>query len=86
MSANQVCPSCGGHKPALMACRDCGFKYVVAGRPPEPAKPNVLVKPKITAESIPRSQYRAVVEEGASKPQVIIKTKKRRQYTIPSEE
>ncbi|GDY25919.1 MULTISPECIES: hypothetical protein [unclassified Agarivorans] len=81
MSSNQKCPSCGGHKPALMACRDCGFTYTVTSRPPAAAKPVTPV-----AKSVPRSEYRAVMEEGGPKSQVVIKTKKRRTYTIPSEE
>ncbi|MEE1675881.1 hypothetical protein SNR37_001208 [Agarivorans aestuarii] len=80
MSSNQKCPACGGHKPALMACRDCGFTYSVTSRPPAATKPVPQAKP------VPRSEYRAVVEEGGAKAKVVIKTKKRRTYTIPSEE
>ncbi len=89
MSSNQICPSCGGHKPALMACRDCGFTYSVTSRPAtKPEAEAKLSKPKIKdkAKAIPRSEYRAVREEAGNKPQVIIKTKKRRTYTIPNEE
>ncbi|WP_427981345.1 hypothetical protein [Agarivorans sp.] len=85
MSSNQICPSCGGHKPALMACRDCGFTYGVTSRPAEEPKPEATAKPT-KPKAIPRSEYRAVREEAGNKPQVIIKTKKRRTYTIPSEE
>lgn len=69
-----------------MACRDCGFTYKVTSRPAAEPKPKAETKPAKAKTSIPRSEYRAVREEGGNKPQVIIKTKKRRTYTIPSEE
>jgi hypothetical protein len=68
-----------------MACRDCGFTYSVTSRPAEEPKPEATAKPT-KPKAIPRSEYRAVREEAGNKPQVIIKTKKRRTYTIPSEE
>ncbi|RKF21464.1 hypothetical protein DBZ36_02100 [Alginatibacterium sediminis] len=80
MSSNSVCPQCGGHKPSLMACQDCGFKLAVVSRPP--TKPEVSDKP-ITLPSYGRSYQ--VQNENQNRSDVVIKVKKKRTYTLPDE-